>query len=55
MNMKVGDRVYLKESVQYTEVIIIKLTKAFATVKYVDRDGGLRVNPNRLFVSIPKK
>ena len=49
--MQVGDRVFLKESVNVTEVIIIKLTPAFATVKYVDHDGGLRVNPKRLFTT----
>lgn len=47
--MKVGDVVWFIENGYKCKVIIKRLTKSDALIKFTDRDGGIRISVNRLF------
>ena len=45
-----GDKAYSIESNRIVrEVCIVKVAAGFATVRFADTDGGIRVRENRLF------
>ena len=58
----VGDEAYIIESNRVREVTIIKISRDFCTVRFVDTDGAIAVRVSRLYgtrkmaeKSLPKK
>lgn len=47
--MSPGDIMYLKESISFTPVILIRPSCGRWLVKFKDRTGGLRVTADRLY------
>ena len=58
-----GDTAYIVESNRIIrEVIVLKVTGGFATLRFMDSDGGIKLRESRLFptkedaeASLPKK